>query len=96
MIGDVEISFDELINKKNIVPTAIIVDPPRKGLDDKTIQNILKIKPEKLVYISCNPATMVRDLSKMEEIYNINRIQPVDMFPFTKHVECVAVLNLKR
>lgn len=96
MVGDVEISFDELINKKNIVPTAIIVDPPRKGLDDKTIQNILKIKPEKLVYISCNPATMVRDLSKMEEIYNINRIQPVDMFPFTKHVECVAVLNLKR
>ena len=96
MIGDVEISFDELINKKNIVPTAIIVDPPRKGLDDKTIQNILKIKPEKLVYISCNPATMVRDLSKMEEIYNINRIQPVDMFPFTKHVECVAVLNLKK
>ena len=96
MVGDVEISFDELINKKNIVPTAIIVDPPRKGLDDKTIQNILKIKPEKLVYISCNPATMVRDLSKMEEIYNINRIQPVDMFPFTKHVECVAVLNLKK
>ena len=95
MVGDVEISFDELINKKNIVPTAIIVDPPRKGLDDKTIQNILKIKPEKLVYISCNPATMVRDLSKMEEIYNINRIQPVDMFPFTKHVECVAVLELK-
>lgn len=96
MVGDVEISFDELINKKNIVPTAIIVDPPRKGLDDKTIQNILKIKPEKLVYISCNPATMVRDLSKMEEIYNINRIQPVDMFPFTSHVECVAVLNLKK
>ena len=96
MIGDVEISFDELINKKKIVPTAIIVDPPRKGLDDKTIQNILKIKPKKLVYISCNPATMVRDLSKMEEIYNINRIQPVDMFPFTKHVECVAVLNLKK
>ena len=96
MVGDVEISFDELINKKNIVPTAIIVDPPRKGLDDKTIQNILKIKPEKLVYISCNPATMVRDLSKMEEIYNINRIQPVDMFPFTKHVECVAVLNMKK
>ena len=94
MIGDVEISFDELINKKNIVPTAIIVDPPRKGLDDKTIQNILKIKPEKLVYISCNPATMVRDFSKMEEIYNINRIQPVDMFPFTKHVECVAVIEL--
>lgn len=95
MVGDVEVAFDELINKKNIVPTAIIVDPPRKGLDDKTIQNILKIKPEKLVYISCNPATMVRDLAKMEEIYNVAKVQPVDMFPFTKHVECVAVLQLK-
>ena len=95
MVGDVEVSFDELINKKNIIPTAIIVDPPRKGLDEKTIQNILKIKPKKLVYISCNPATMVRDLEKMEDIYTINRVQPVDMFPFTKHVECVAVLELK-
>ena len=95
IIGDVETAFDELINKNKIVPTAIIVDPPRKGLDNKTIQNILKIKPEKLVYISCNPATMVRDLVKMEEVYSINKIQPVDMFPFTKHVECVAVLKLK-
>ena len=95
IVGNVEFAFDELINKKKIIPTAIIVDPPRKGLDDKTIQNILKIKPEKLVYISCNPATMVRDLGKMEEVYNIIKIQPVDMFPFTKHVECCSVLYLK-
>lgn len=67
--GDVEFAFDELINKKKIIPTAIIVDPPRKGLDEKTIQNILKIKPEKLVYISCNPATMVRDIAKTEGVY---------------------------
>lgn len=96
MVGDVEIAFDKLINKKHIMPTAIIVDPPRKGLDDKTIQNILKLKPEKMVYISCNPATMVRDLVKMEDVYNVKKIQPVDMFPFTKHVECVAVLQLKQ
>lgn len=95
MVGDVEVAFDELLNKKHIIPTAIIVDPPRKGLDNKTIENILKIKPEKLVYISCNPATMVRDLAKMEEIYEIKKVQPVDMFPFTKHVECVSVLELK-
>ncbi|MGN1327914.1 MAG: 23S rRNA (uracil(1939)-C(5))-methyltransferase RlmD [Clostridia bacterium] len=95
MVGDVEVAFDELINKKNIIPTAIIVDPPRKGLDSKTIENILKIKPEKLVYISCNPATMVRDLAVMEEIYKIQKIQPVDMFPFTKHIECVSLLCLK-
>lgn len=94
--GDVEYVFDELINKKSIFPTAIIVDPPRKGLDDKTIENILKIKPKKLVYISCNPATMVRDLKQTEEIYNIKKVQPVDMFPFTKHVETVSVLTLKK
>ena len=93
--GDVEFAFDELINKKKIIPTAIIVDPPRKGLDEKTIQNILKIKPEKLVYISCNPSTMVRDIAKMEDVYVAEKIQPVDMFPYTSSVECVAVLKLK-
>ena len=90
--GDVEVAFDELINKEKIVPSAIIVDPPRKGLDNKTVENIAKIKPAKLVYISCNPATMVRDLTKLENIYNIKAIQPVDMFPWTNSIECVSVL----
>ena len=95
IVGDVEKAFDELINKKQVKPTAIIVDPPRKGLDNNTIENILKIKPEKLTYISCNPATMVRDLAKLEEIYNITEIKAVDMFPYTSHVESVTVLYLK-
>lgn len=82
--GDVEEILDDLINKNNIIPDIIMVDPPRKGLDNKSIENILKIKPKKLVYISCNPATLVRDLSKLEEIYNIDKIKPVDMFPFTR------------
>ena len=86
---------EKVINKKKIIPTAIIVDPPRKGLDEKTIQNILKIKPEKLVYISCNPATMVRDIAKTEGVYVAEKKQPVDMFPYTSIVECVAVLKLK-
>ena len=72
-----------------------MVDPPRKGLDNTTIENIMKIKPKKLIYISCNPATLIRDLAKLEEEYNIKEITPVDMFPFTSHVECVCVLNLK-
>lgn len=93
--GDVEVAFDELINKEKIVPSAIIVDPPRKGLDNKTVENIAKIKPAKLVYISCNPATMVRDLTKLENIYNIKAIQPVDMFPWTSSVETVTMLTLK-
>lgn len=91
--GNVEFAFDELINKKKIIPTAIIVDPPRKGLDEKTIQNILNIKPEKLVYISCNPATMVRDIAKMEDAYVAEKIQPVDMFPYTSSVETVVLLS---
>lgn len=93
--GDVEEILDNLINRNNIVPDIVMVDPPRKGLDNKSIENILKIKPKKIVYISCNPATLVRDLSKMEEKYNIEFIKPVDMFPFTVHVECLAVMELK-
>ncbi len=92
--GDVEVAFDELINKEKIVPSAIIVDPPRKGLDNKTVENIAKIQPAKLVYISCNPATMVRDLAKLEEIYNIKTIQPVDMFPWTNGVESITILEI--
>lgn len=94
--GDVEVAFDELINKEKIVPSAIIVDPPRKGLDNKTVENIAKIKPAKLVYISCNPATMVRDLTKVENIYNIKAIQPVDMFPWTNGVESITILEIEQ
>ena len=94
--GDVEVTFDELINKEKIVPTAIIVDPPRKGLDNKTVENIAKIQPAKLVYISCNPATMVRDLTKLENIYNIKAIQPVDMFPWTNGVESITILEIEQ
>ncbi|MCF0124336.1 MAG: 23S rRNA (uracil(1939)-C(5))-methyltransferase RlmD [Clostridia bacterium] len=93
--GDVEIILDDLINKKNIIPDIIMVDPPRKGLDNKSIENILKISPKKMVYISCNPATLVRDLAKLEDKYDIKSIKPVDMFPYTSHVECVSLLHLK-
>lgn len=94
--GDTEKIVDNLINNKNILPNVVMVDPPRKGLDNKTIDNIIKIKPDRFVYISCNPATLVRDLAKLEETYNIEKIQPADMFPYTSHVECVSVLKLKK
>lgn len=93
--GDVEKVFSNLMEKKQIYPTVIVVDPPRKGLDATTINNILAVEPKKVVYISCNPATMVRDIKLLEEKYEVGEIQPVDMFPFTSHVECVAVLQLK-
>ena len=91
--GDVEKIFSNLMEKKQVYPDVIIVDPPRKGLDNNTINNILAVKPKKVVYISCNPATMVRDMKLLSENYEISNIQPVDMFPFTSHVECVCVLN---
>ena len=95
IVGDTEKILDELINARKIVPDAIMVDPPRRGLDNTSIDNILKIKPSRLIYISCNPATLVRDLSKFEEVYDVRKIKPVDMFPFTSHVECVSVLHRK-
>ena len=95
IVGDVEKILDNLINVKKIIPDIIMVDPPRKGLDNVSIQNILGIKPRKLIYISCNPATLVRDLKELEQFYDITTTKPVDMFPFTNHVECCAVLELK-
>ena len=93
--GDVQIVLDNLINKKKVIPDFVMIDPPRKGLDKTSIDNILSIKPKKIVYISCNPATLVRDLALLEEVYEVEKIKPVDMFPFTSHVECIAVMCLK-
>ena len=93
--GDVEKVLDELVNVKQIMPDIIMVDPPRRGLDNTSIENIKKVRPKKVVYISCNPATLVRDLAKLEEIYEVKQITPVDMFPFTSHVEVCALLELK-
>ena len=74
----------------------IFVDPPRKGIDRKAIAIIKKINPKKIIYISCNPVTMARDLSYLNDLYNVEKVTPVDMFPKTAHVECVSVLYLKK
>ena len=73
----------------------IFVDPPRGGLDRKTIAFIKKINPKKITYISCNPITLARDLSYFNDLYDIKKVIPVDMFPNTSHVECVCVLKLR-
>ena len=93
--GDTEIVLDELINQKKVIPDIVMFDPPRKGLAKNSINDILSIKPKKIVYISCNPATLVRDLAEFESLYEVKSIVPVDMFPFTSHVECVVLLGLK-
>ena len=73
----------------------IIVDPPRSGLDKKTIDNVKRINSKEIIYVSCDPMTLVRDLKELEEDYLIKEITPVDMFPNTHHVECVSVLHRK-
>ncbi|OKZ56797.1 MAG: 23S rRNA (uracil-5-)-methyltransferase RumA [Clostridium sp. 26_21] len=93
--GDVEIVLDDLINNKGLKADVVMFDPPRKGLDKKSIDNILNIRPKKIVYISCNPATLIRDLADFENEYDIKTIIPVDMFPYTSHIECCSVLQLK-
>ena len=94
ILGDTEKAFDSLL-KNDIKPTVVIVDPPRKGLDDTTIENLCNLKLDRVVYVSCNPATLVRDLAKMEDIYIVKSITPVDNFCYSSHVESVAVLELK-
>ena len=94
--GDVEDSFENLIKKQKIQPSLVIIDPPRKGLDNNTIQNIINLDVKKVIYISCNPATLVRDLKLFEKNYKISDIQPVDMFPQTFHVETCVLLSHKK
>ncbi len=93
--GNVEVILDDLINKRKVIPDVVMIDPPRKGLDEISIKNLLKVIPKKLVYISCNPATLIRDLHLLEERYIVKSIKPVDMFPFTSSIECCSVLELK-
>ena len=74
---------------------AIILDPPRKGCSEEVLNSVLKIKPEKIVYVSCNPSTLSRDLNKLSQIYEIKNIKIIDMFPQTVHMETVVLLERK-
>ena len=88
-------SVDKTISKIKDKPSIIVVDPPRAGLDNKTIQTILNLEPKKVVYTSCDPMTLVRDLKILSEKYIIKEITPFDMFPNTYHVENVCLLERK-
>jgi 23S rRNA (uracil1939-C5)-methyltransferase len=82
--------------EQGIHADCIVVDPPRKGCDETLLQTIIAMKPKRVVYVSCNPATLARDLRILEDGgYQTIEVQPVDMFPHTAHVECVAKLTLK-
>ena len=94
--GDLkDILTDEFVTM-NGKPDVLICDPPRAGMHEEVCHQLLKISPEKIVYISCNPATQARDVAILADKYNLDRIQPVDMFPHTPHVENIALLTLKK
>ena len=76
-------------------PDVVVTDPPRAGMHEKVIQQLLAMQPRRIIYVSCNPATQARDISLLAPAYNVGNIQPVDMFPHTQHVENIAELILK-
>ena len=83
---------NDFINE-NGTPDVIITDPPRAGMHDDVTKKILEIAPRKIVYVSCNPATQTRDLQLLDVKYKVTKVQPVDMFPQTHHVENVVLLE---
>lgn len=92
ILGKVENLVDKISNKFDTV----ILDPPRSGLDKKVIETLLKVKTKNIIYVSCDPITLARDLKLLEDDYNIIEITPYDMFCNTYHVECVSVLHRKK
>lgn len=94
--GDARLVLNNRFFKENGNPDVILVDPPRAGLHPTVVEEILVAKPNRFVYISCNPATQARDLALMKEDYKVTDVCPVDMFPQTHHVENIAVLIRKK
>ncbi|MGO2101581.1 MAG: 23S rRNA (uracil(1939)-C(5))-methyltransferase RlmD [Psychroflexus halocasei] len=93
--GDMRKVFTDEFIAKNGQPDVIITDPPREGMHADVVAQILKLAPEKIVYVSCNSATQARDLALLDSLYKVDQVQPVDMFPQTHHVENVVRLSLK-
>ena len=89
MLGKVEDNLSKINDKID----TIIVDPPRAGLDPKTKQTILEFKANKIIYVSCDPMTLARDLKELSSIYNIKQVTSLDMFPYTEHIETYCVLE---
>jgi 23S rRNA (uracil1939-C5)-methyltransferase len=88
-----EADVEEFISSFEGKADVVVLDPPRGGAGKKVCEEILRISPEKIVYISCDPSTLARDLAMLKEKYEILSVQPFDMFPQTYHVETVALMS---
>ena len=94
--GDVIDICDDAFFAAHGRPDVVITDPPRAGMHEKLVRKLLDIAAPLIVYVSCNPATQARDLALLDEKYEVTKIQPVDMFPHTLHIENVVQLKLKK
>jgi len=94
--GDMKAILNEEFIASHAKPDLIITDPPRAGMDEKVVEMLLRLEAPKIVYVSCNPATQARDVALLAEKYDVEKIQPVDMFPQTYHVENVISLILRK
>jgi 23S rRNA (uracil1939-C5)-methyltransferase len=94
-VGDMKNVFNEEFIAQHGKPDVVITDPPRDGMHKDVVEQIMKIAPQRVVYVSCNSATQARDLALMDEKYKVIRVRPVDMFPQTHHVENVVLLELR-
>ena len=93
--GDMRMVLKEDFIAANGKPDVVITDPPRAGMHEDVVKTLLQLQAPKIVYVSCNPATQARDLQLLSEKYEVQKVQPVDMFPHTTHIENVVVLRLK-
>ena len=93
--GDMKDVLNDAFVAEHGVPDVMIVDPPRAGMHQDVVDVILRARPRRIVYVSCNPATQARDLALLHEAYDVTAVQPVDMFPHTQHVENVVKLELR-
>ncbi|WP_138429739.1 23S rRNA (uracil(1939)-C(5))-methyltransferase RlmD [Fodinibius saliphilus] len=94
--GDMKDVFTEAVTNKFGAPDCLITDPPRAGMHPDVVDRLKELKVPRIVYVSCNSSTMARDLQKLNEVYEIQEVQPVDMFPQTYHIETVAKLALRK
>jgi 23S rRNA (uracil1939-C5)-methyltransferase len=95
IVGDMREVFNEALWNEYGKPDVLITDPPRDGMHPKVVQKLLDLKIPKIVYVSCNTATQARDLDLMRGEYQVESVQPVDMFPQTHHIENILLLKLK-
>ena len=95
VLGDMKDTFNDKFLAKNGHPDCVITDPPRAGMHPDVVEQLCNLDVNRLVYVSCNPSTMARDLKQLKEYYTIESVQPVDMFPQTYHIEAVAKLTRK-